>query len=458
MNHLLWGLPLIILLLGTGLWLTFHLRVLQLFCLPLAVKLIFKSKDEGEGDVSSFGVFVTAVGAVIGTGNIIGVTTALKFGGPGALFWMWVGGFLGMVTKYAEGLLAIKYRTTDGNGQIIGGPMYYIERGLGPRFKPLAMFFAFGGLAVALFGIGSFPQINAIVASTQASWGVSPLITAVIITIITSLVTIGGIHSISKFAVAIVPAMAILYITASSIVLITFAERIPHALSLIFDGAFSPTAAGGGFLGATVMMTLRNGVARGMFSNESGMGSAPILAAAAKVKWPAEQGLVSMMGTFIDTLVICSLTGMSLLVTGVWNSNMADGAPMAQAALNAALPYGLGSLVITLSLILFAFTTIIAWNFYGDRCIVYLFGVKAILPFRILFISIIGLGAFIKLDMIWTIADIVNALMVLPNLLALLGLSGVVTKETHLYWQHRRAENAGIKKLISMKDKGTNLK
>ncbi|MCY9517886.1 alanine/glycine:cation symporter family protein [Paenibacillus apiarius] len=434
-NRFVWGPPLLILLVGTGILFTFRLGLLQVIRLPLALKLVFKAKNEGEGDVTSFGSLATALAATIGTGNIVGVATAIKIGGPGALFWMWLAAFFGMATKYAEGLLAVKYRKIDENGQISGGPMYYIERGLGIKYKPLAVFFSVSGLLVALFGIGSFPQINAIVSSTQSSLGIPVAVTAGVVTLLVALVTIGGIKSISHVTTKVVPLMAIIYLISSGIVLIVYADQIPHAISLVFHSAFNATAAGGGFLGATVMMAIRNGIARGVFSNESGLGSAPIAAAAAKVKWPAEQGLVSMTGTFFDTIIICSLTGLTLIVTGVWNGAV-DGAQMTQAAFDAALPYG--SMILMICLVLFAFTTILGWNYYGERCIVYLFGVKSILPYRIVFIVLIGLGAFIKLEAIWLLSDIANGLMALPNLVALLGLSGVVAAETRLYLKHMK--------------------
>ncbi|MBN3527344.1 alanine/glycine:cation symporter family protein [Paenibacillus apiarius] len=434
-NRFVWGPPLLILLVGTGILFTFRLGLLQVIRLPLALKLVFKAKNEGEGDVTSFGSLATALAATIGTGNIVGVATAIKIGGPGALFWMWLAAFFGMATKYAEGLLAVKYRKIDENGQISGGPMYYIERGLGIKYKPLAVFFSVSGLLVALFGIGSFPQINAIVSSTQSSLGIPVAVTAGVVTLLVALVTIGGIKSISHVTTKVVPLMAIIYLISSGIVLIVYAEQIPYAISLVFHSAFNATAAGGGFLGATVMMAIRNGIARGVFSNESGLGSAPIAAAAAKVKWPAEQGLVSMTGTFFDTIIICSLTGLTLIVTGVWNGAV-DGAQMTQAAFDAALPYG--SMILMICLVLFAFTTILGWNYYGERCIVYLFGVKSILPYRIVFIVLIGLGAFIKLEAIWLLSDIANGLMALPNLVALLGLSGVVAAETRLYLKHMK--------------------
>ncbi|WII40175.1 alanine/glycine:cation symporter family protein [Paenibacillus thiaminolyticus] len=434
-NQFVWGPPLLILLVGTGIFLTIRLGLLQVLRLPLALKLIFTAKNEGKGDVTSFGALATALAATIGTGNIVGVATAIQIGGPGALFWMWLAAFFGMATKYAEGLLAVKFRKIDENGQVSGGPMYYIEQGLGAKFKPLAIYFAVSGVLVALLGIGTLPQVNAIVSSSQTSLGIPVAVTAGVVTLAIALVTIGGLKSIARVTTKVVPAMAIIYVAASVIVLITFADKIPNALSLVFQSAFSPAAAGGGFLGATVMMAIRNGIARGVFSNESGLGSAPIAAAAAKVKWPAEQGLVSMTGTFIDTIIICTLTGLTLIVTGAWNG-MAEGAAMTQAAFDAAMPFG--SIILTICLMLFAFTTILGWNYYGERCIVYLFGVRAILPYRIVFIGMVAAGAFIKLHAIYLLSDIVNGLMALPNLVALLGLSGVVVAETRLYLRHMK--------------------
>ncbi|WCF10858.1 sodium:alanine symporter family protein [Paenibacillus thiaminolyticus] len=434
-NQFVWGPPLLILLVGTGIFLTIRLGLLQVLRLPLALKLIFTAKNEGKGDVTSFGALATALAATIGTGNIVGVATAIQIGGPGALFWMWLAAFFGMATKYAEGLLAVKFRKIDENGQVSGGPMYYIEQGLGAKFKPLAIYFAVSGVLVALLGIGTLPQVNAIVSSSQTSLGIPVAVTAGVVTLAIALVTIGGLKSIARVTTKVVPAMAIIYVVASVIVLITFADKIPNALSLVFQSAFSPAAAGGGFLGATVMMAIRNGIARGVFSNESGLGSAPIAAAAAKVKWPAEQGLVSMTGTFIDTIIICTLTGLTLIVTGAWNG-MAEGAAMTQAAFDAAMPFG--SIILTICLMLFAFTTILGWNYYGERCIVYLFGVRAILPYRIVFIGMVAAGAFIKLHAIYLLSDIVNGLMALPNLVALLGLSGVVVAETRLYLRHMK--------------------
>lgn len=432
-DQFVWGPPLLVLLVGTGIYFTIRLGLLQVIRLPLALKLIFTAKNEGKGDVTSFGALATALAATIGTGNIVGVATAIQMGGPGALFWMWLAAFFGMATKYAEGVLAVKYRKLDANGQVTGGPMIYIEQGLGKKFKPLAVFFAVSGVLVALFGIGTFPQVNAIASSAKSSLGIPAAVTAIVLTVLTALVTLGGLKNITRVTTKIVPIMAIVYVLATGFVLIVFADQIPSALALVLQSAFTPAAAGGGFLGATVMMAIRNGIARGVFSNESGLGSAPIAAAAAKVKWPAEQGLVSMTGTFIDTIVVCTLTGLTLIVTGTWNGT-AVGAEMTQAAFDAAMPFG--SLILMICLSLFAFTTILGWNYYGERCIVYLFGVRSILPYRIVFLVLVGLGAFIQLEAIWLLADIVNGLMALPNLIALLGLSGVVVAETRLYLAH----------------------
>jgi alanine or glycine:cation symporter, AGCS family len=428
-----WGPPLLALLVGTGIWLTIRLGLLQVIHLPRALKLIVSAKNDGSGDVSSFGALSTALAATVGTGNIVGVATAIKVGGPGALFWMWMAAFFGMATKYAEGLLAVKYRTLDKNGQYSGGPMYYIEKGLGSKFRPLAIMFAASGILVAMFGIGTFPQVNAIVSATESSFGVPIAATAIVLTAACALVIIGGIQSIAKVSTKIVPFMAGFYLLVTMGVLIANADEIPHAVKLVLEGAFSQAAAAGGFLGATVMMAIRNGVARGVFSNESGLGSAPIAAAAAKTKWPAEQGLISMTGTFIDTIIICTLTGLVLLVTGAWSGDY-SGALMTNEAVSSVFP-SFGSGVLTISLVMFAFTTILGWSYYGERCVEYLFGVKLIKPYRYLFILLVGCGAFLKLEAIWLLADIVNGLMALPNLIALLGLSGVVVSETRLYLQ-----------------------
>lgn len=433
-DSFVWGPPLLALLVGTGIWLTIRLNLLQVLKLGDALKLIFSAKNDGSGDVNSFKALCTALAATVGTGNIVGVATAVKAGGPGAIFWMWIAAFFGMATKYAECLLAVKYRTVDANGAISGGPMYYIENGLGKKYKPLAVLFAVFGILCAYFGIGTFAQVNSIVEITRISAGIPVVYTGIALTVLVAVVTIGGLKSIAHVASKVVPLMALLYFVTTIGILITFADKVPAAVAMIIESAFNPTAASGGFLGATVMMAMRNGVARGVFSNESGLGSAPIVAAAAKTKWPAEQGLVSMTGTFIDTIIICTLTGLTLVVTGVWQGDL-NGAAMTEQAFVMGFPT-FGSLLLMVGLVLFAFTTILGWNYYGERCVEYLMGVKAILPYRLIFIGLIACGPFLKLEEIWVLADIVNGLMAIPNLIALLALTSVVVAETKKYQQH----------------------
>ncbi|MBU5483379.1 sodium:alanine symporter family protein [Clostridium sp. MSJ-11] len=436
-DSIVWGAPLLILLVGTGVYLTLRLKCIQITKLPLAFKYMFSKEDDdskGEGDVTSFQALCTALAATIGTGNIVGVATAVKAGGPGAIFWMWIAAFFGMATKYAEGLLAVKYRVTDKNGQMAGGPMYYIERGLGNKF--LAKMFAIFGIGVAFFGIGTFAQINAISDSLKDSYGVPVILTGIIITILVAMVTLGGIKNIAKVAEKIVPFMAVLYIVASLTILGLNVKVLPEAIKLIIVSAFTPTAAIGGFLGTTVKNAIQNGIARGVFSNESGLGSAPIAAAAAKTKSCVRQGLISMTGTFVDTIVICTMTGLTLVLTGAWKSDL-EGAAMTNWAFTngISIPY-LGKFIITIGLMFFAFTTILGWNYYGERCTEYLFGVKGIKPYRYIFIGIVAIGglSILKLDLIWIIADIVNGLMAIPNLIALIGLSGIVASETREYF------------------------
>ena len=433
-----WGPPLLVLLVGTGILLTFRLKLLQVFKLPQALGLIFSAKNDGSGDVNSFKALCTALAATVGTGNIVGVATAIKAGGPGALFWMWMAAFFGMATKYSECLLAVKYRTVDANGNISGGPMYYIENGLGKKYKPLAVMFAIFGVLCAYFGIGTFAQVNSIVEITQISAGIPVVYTGIALTVVVAAVTIGGLKSIATVAAKVVPAMALLYFLTTVGIMIVFADQVPAAIATVLNSAFTPTAAQGGFLGATVMLAMRSGVARGVFSNESGLGSAPIVAAAAKTKWAAEQGLISMTGTFIDTIIICTLTGLSLVVSGVWCGSL-NGAAMTESAFTMAFP-AFGSMLLLVGLVLFAFTTILGWNYYGERCVEYLMGVKAILPYRIIFICLIACGPFLKLEEIWVLADIVNGLMAIPNLIALIALSGVVVAETKAYQKHLAEE------------------
>ena len=433
LDAFVWGPPLLLLLVGTGIDLTIRLGLLQLARLPKAFQLIF-TKDKGHGDVSSFAALCTALAATVGTGNIIGVATAIKVGGPGALFWMWMAAFFGMATKYAEGLLAIKYRTKDANGAVAGGPMHYILLGMGEKWRPLAIFFALAGVLVALLGIGTFTQVNSITESIQNTAQVEPAITALILSIFVGIAVFGGLKSISKVSTAVVPFMAIVYILGTLTVILFNIEKIPATLALIFTSAFSPAAAVGGFAGASIRMAIQNGVARGVFSNESGLGSAPIAAAAAKTNEPVEQGLISMTGTFIDTLIICTLTGLTILVTGVWSGEL-NGVALTQSAFSMVFS-DFGSIVLTIFLVLFAFTTILGWNYYGERCFEFLFGVRFIWLYRVVFVVMVLLGGFIELDMVWIIADIVNALMALPNLIALLVLSPVVIAETKQYFKH----------------------
>jgi len=437
-DSFVWGPPLLVLLVGTGIFLSFRLGFLQIFRLPRSLKLIFSAENQGEGDIDSFKALCTALAATVGTGNIVGVATAIKAGGPGAILWMWIAAFFGMATKYAEGCLAVKYRTVDDKGQISGGPMYYIENGLGRAYRPLAIAFAFFGVLVAYFGIGTFAQVNSIVQITQLNAGIPVEYTAVVLTILVAAITLGGLQSIAKTASKVVPAMAVIYMVSTLGFLVIFADKVPGAIAEVFYDAFHPTAAVGGFLGASVLFAMRNGVARGVFSNESGLGSAPIVAAAAKTKWPAEQGMVSMTGTFIDTIIICTMTGLVVVISGLWKTDL-NGAALTNAAFLQAYPH-FGGYMLMVGLVLFAFTTILGWNYYGERCMEYLVGVKGIMPYRVGFILLVGCGAFLKLESIWILADIVNGLMAIPNLIALLGLSGVVVSETRKYMEHVKEE------------------
>ncbi|KUE93532.1 sodium:alanine symporter [Streptococcus equinus] len=436
LDDMIWGAPLLILLVGTGIYLTVRLGLLQVLKLPKAFKLIF-ADDKGQGDISSFAALATALAATVGTGNIVGVATAIKAGGPGALFWMWIAAFFGMATKYSEGLLAIKYRTRDDNGEVSGGPMYYILNGMGKRWKPLAIFFAVAGILVAYFGIGTFSQVNSIASSLENSFGLAPQIVSIVVAVIVAIIIFGGIKSISKVAEKVVPFMAIIYILATLAVIFTNFDQILPAFGQIFTGAFTGTAAVGGFAGAVVKEAIQKGIARGVFSNESGLGSAPIAAAAAKTEEPVEQGLVSMTGTFIDTIIICTLTGLSIIVTEKWTVAGLEGAPLTQAAFSSLFGTP-GALALTFCLVLFAFTTILGWSYYGERCFEFLFGTKHIKLYRVIFVIMVALGGFLKLELIWIIADIVNGLMALPNLIALLALSPVIIRETKNYFSRMK--------------------
>lgn len=438
-DGIVWGAPLLILLVGTGIYFTFKLNFIQMFKLPLAIKYLFlndddKSDNEAKGEVSSFAALCTALSATIGTGNIVGVATAIATGGPGALFWMWVAAFFGMATKYAEGVLAIKYREVDENGEMSGGPMYYIEKGVGNKF--LANMFAFFGIAVALLGIGTFGQVNSISKAALISFNIPIWFTAIIITILVTLVTLGGIKRISNVAEKIVPTMAILYIIGALLVLICNFKAIPSAITLIIKSAFNPSAVLGGTTGITISLAIQMGIGRGVFSNEAGLGSAPIAAAAAKTKYPVKQGLISMTGTFIDTIIICTMTGLAIVLTGSFNSGL-EGAAMTTFAFENGLPFAIiGKYIVNIGLIFFAFTTIIGWNYYGERCIQYLIGIKGIKFYKIIFIALVGVGPFLSLNLVFIIADIVNGLMALPNLIGLIKLRNIVISETNNFFEN----------------------
>lgn len=432
-DSFIWGAPLLILLSGTGLYLTLRLGFIQIRYLPRALGYLFKKDKGGKGDVSSFAALCTALAATIGTGNIVGVATAVQAGGPGAIFWMWLVALLGMATKYAECLLAVKYRVRDKNGFMAGGPMYYIERGLG--IKWLAKLFALFGIMVAFFGIGTFPQVNAITHAMQDTFNIPVLVTAVIVTLLVGLIILGGVKRIATASSVIVPFMAILYVTTSLVIILLNIEKVPDAISLIIYSAFDPQAALGGAVGFTVMKAIQSGVARGIFSNESGLGSAPIAAAAAQTREPVRQGLISMTGTFLDTIIVCTMTGIVLVLTGAWNNPELAGATVTNYAFAQGLGTSIGATIVTAGLLFFAFTTILGWCYYGERCFVYLVGIRGVKLYRLAYIVLVGLGTFLHLNLIWIIADIVNGLMAFPNLIALIGLRKVVIEETKDYFQ-----------------------
>lgn len=430
-DSIVWGPPLLVLLLGTGIYLTYKLKFIQIRKLPQAIKFIFQKEEGAKGDVSSFGALCTALSATIGTGNIVGVATAIKAGGPGALLWMWIAAFFGMATKYAEGVLAIKYREFDENGVVKGGPMYYIQNGMG--IKWLAKLFALFGVLVALFGIGTFAQVNSISEGLKNSFNVPIIITAIIVTVLVTLVTLGGIKRISKVSEAVVPFMALFYILGVILVIIFNFKSIPEALYIIFESAFNTKAAMGGVTGLSIIIVMQKGISRGVFSNEAGLGSAPIAAAAAKTNSPARQGLISMTGTFFDTIIICTMTGLVIVLTGTFNSSI-DGASLTTAAFEVGLPIAyVGKYIVNIGLVFFAFTTILGWNYYGEKCIEYLLGEKAIIPFKIIYIILVAIGAFISLDIIFISADIVNGLMAIPNLIAIIALRKVIFDETNKF-------------------------
>jgi len=431
-----WGIPLLVLLVGTGLLLTIRLRCLQVRMLVHALYETFvRPKSNEQGDISHFQALMVALAATIGTGNIIGVATAISIGGPGALFWMWVTATLGMATKYAEGVLAVKYRVVDENGEMSGGPMYYLERGLGQKW--LGVLFALFG-SIAAFGIGNTVQANAVAGNLKETFNIDPLATGIALALLTGIVILGGIKNIGRVAAVMVPVMAIIYVAGCLVILFRYANEVPAALWLVCHDAFSGTAATGGFLGATIMIAIQKGVSRGVFSNESGMGSAPIAAAAAKTNEPCEQALVSMTGTFIDTIIICTMTGLVLIVTGAWHSGV-EVSVLTKSAFDTGLPGNWGGYIVTFGIVFFAYSTIIGWAYYGEKCLEYLLGVKALLPYRFLYAALVMVGAVIKLELVWNFADVMNGLMAVPNLIGLLGLSGVVVAETNRFLAERKA-------------------
>lgn len=450
-DDFVWGIPLIVLILATGLFLTARLRFLQITKLPHAIKHLIANEKSGEdGEVSSFAALCTALSATIGTGNIVGVATAIVAGGPGALFWMWIAALVGTATKYSECLLAVKYRVVAEDGHSLGGPFYYIERGMGAKWKWLAKLFAFFGVCVGLFGIGTFSQVNGIASAVNGffdpnnqhnvkilpflgeySWSV--VIASLILAFCVAAVLIGGVKRIASVSQIIVPFMAIIYVVFVIILVICNITEVPAAIVTIVKAAFNPRAVTGGVVGSMIV-AMQKGVARGIFSNEAGLGSAPIAAAAAQTKEPVRQGLVSMTGTFIDTIVICTLTGLSIVLTGAWQVEGLEGVQVTTYAFQNGLPFPaeVSSFILMLCLVFFAFTTILGWDYYSERCLEYLSGgnMKHVKVYRWIYILAVFIGPYMTVSAVWTIADIFNGLMAIPNMIALFALSGVVVKET----------------------------
>ncbi len=454
-----WGVPLMVLIMAGGLLLTIRLGLLQVRRLPLALKWMVKNEEEGEGEITSFAALCTALSATIGTGNIVGVATAVCEGGPGALFWMIVAAFLGMATKYSEGLLAVKYRVVAEDGHSLGGPFYYIERGMGPKWKWLAKIFAFFGVCVGLFGIGTFSQVNGIASAVNGffdpnnnhcvkilpflgeySWSV--VIASLVLAFCVAAVLIGGVKRIASVSQIVVPFMAIIYVVFVLILVVCNISEVPAAFATIVSAAFDPKAVTGGLVG-TMIVAMQKGVARGIFSNEAGLGSAPIAAAAAQTKEPVRQGLVSMTGTFIDTIVICTLTGLSIVLTGAWQVDGLKGVQVTTYAFQQGLPLPnqVCSFVLMLCLVFFAFTTILGWDYYSERCLEYLSGgnMKHVKIYRWIYILAVFIGPYMTVSAVWTIADIFNGLMAIPNMIALFALSGVVVKETKDFFKRHNA-------------------
>ena len=448
-----WGIPLIVLIMACGIWLTIRVGALQIRHLGKALKFMVKNEEEGEGEVTSFGALCSALSATIGTGNIVGVATALVAGGPGALFWMEIAALLGMATKYAEGFLAIKYRTVDKNGQYLGGPFYYIEKGMGARWKWLAKLFACFGVLAGLLGIGTITQINGITSAANnffdpngehvlfhlfgQDYTIATVVAGLFVTLFVALVVIGGLKRISSVSQIVVPFMAVLYILFCLILIVCNITKIPAAVVEIVESAFGVRQIAGGALG-TIMVAMQKGVSRGIFSNEAGLGSAPIAAAAAKTKEPVRQGLVTMTGTFIDTIVVCTMTGLSIVLAGSWDKGL-EGVAVTMDAFQHGLPFPneVASFVLMICLIFFAFTTILGWSYYSERCLAYLTGSHktVTLVYRWLYIAAVFIGPYLTVEAVWNIADIFNGLMAIPNIIALLALSGIIAADTKAYFR-----------------------
>ena len=452
-DDFVWGIPLIVLILCCGIFLTLRLGGVQFRKLWLALKYMFSEEKDGNGEISSFGALCTALSATIGTGNIVGVATAIAAGGPGALFWMEVAALFGMATKYSEGLLAVKYRVKDGNGKMLGGPFYYIENGIGSKWKWLGKVFAVFGVLVGLMGIGTFTQINSITSAVNnffdpnkenvvsllgSDYTIAQIVAGLIITVMAALIIIGGIKSIAKVSEIFIPFMVVIYVSCCLLIIFSNLSAVPDAVAEIFKGAFGARAVAGGALGAMIV-AMQKGIARGIFSNEAGLGSAPIAAAAAKTNEPVRQGLVTMTGTFIDTILVCTMTGLTIVMSGCLEKNpQLEGVEITNAAFCSGLPFPekVSSFLLMICLIFFAFTTILGWNYYSERCLSYLTSSnnKAILTFRILYIIAVFIGPYMTVSAVWGIADIFNGLMAIPNIIALFALSGVVAKETKDYF------------------------
>jgi AGCS family alanine or glycine:cation symporter len=445
-NGAVWGPVMLILLLGTGIFLTIGLKGMTLTHIPFAFRQLFKGrKGSGEGEISPFNALMTALSSTVGTGNIAGVATAIGIGGPGALFWMWCTALVGLATKYSEAVLAVNYRETDELGKKVGGPMYYIKNGLGPKWKWLGIAFALFG-SLAGFGLANTVQSNAVSQVLETNFHVPTLYSGILLSVLVGIVLLGGIKRIAEVAGKLVPFMAIIYFGATLAILLLNVTELPAAIVFIVDSAFNGAAATGGFAGATIMLALRMGVARGIFSNESGLGSAPIAHAAAETNSPVRQGTIAMLGTFIDTLIICTMTGLVLVVTGVWDGEP-QGAAMTLSAFKAELPFG--DIILSICIVLFAFTTMLGWSYYGERCAEFLLGPKVIVPFRILWVVGVFLGTQMSLDLVWKMSDALNGMMAIPNLIALILLAPVVFKLTREYFKDEQAdgditkENAG---------------